>query len=307
MSRTKKNKVFDLFKRNFKITFFYKPSMNGNDVFYYITLDEVIGIRARLFNKVLVIDSVSSITSSYVKPLYEKIIDCLVNQTELSVLVSIIGNTSVLQQISRVQTMPIIDDDRYITVSNEFYRKIKSQFRDESKYGFYLLAVHEEDSIDEADEEPVTDEYIPREIDVQQPIERLTLMDNVKGLIRSELEDIIIEEISETVTRFIISEKDTFNIRTDGDAIYIEELLDDIESTFNLIKINQLMSLFERLLSLSQNVYIMKVTNDIVYNICKGKGYDVMESAKEYNYNKHMPQNIMHNFGSYKIVIRNYN
>ena len=43
MARSRRNKVFDLFKSNFQITFFYKP-INEND-FYYVVLDDVMKIQ----------------------------------------------------------------------------------------------------------------------------------------------------------------------------------------------------------------------------------------------------------------------
>ena len=311
MARTKKNKVFDLFKNDFKISFFYKPTMNNDDIFYYIVLDDVIGVRARLFDRILVIVSVVPITSSYVKPLYDKMIDTFMQQSELSVLVSLLGNTSVLHQAIRTHDAPIIEDDRYITVSNEFYTKVKNQFRDSSKHGFYLLSVHDGSSIDEADEEPVSDEYVPKEVPVSQPepepeITR-SMIDDVKDIIKKHIEDIVIDENEEGRTIFNMTEKDSFSIRIEDNSIYIEDVLSDMESTFNLIKINQLINVFEDFLSITPNVYIMKLTNEIVHGICKGKQYERIDGNNQVMYNKHVQQFIGNNFGSYKIVIRNYN
>ena len=47
MSRIRRNKLFDLFKTGFRITLYYKPSGEGDDVFYYFILDEIIKLKIR--------------------------------------------------------------------------------------------------------------------------------------------------------------------------------------------------------------------------------------------------------------------
>ena len=61
MAHNKKNKIFDLFKTGFKITFFYKPTMEFEDDHYYVILDDVIEIGIKIINNVAVIDNIVSL------------------------------------------------------------------------------------------------------------------------------------------------------------------------------------------------------------------------------------------------------
>ena len=94
-SRNKKGKIHGIFKNEFHISFFHKPSMEETDIYYYMILDDIIFIKMRLYGDiVLIIEELYPLTSSYIAPEYEKLFNILKNQTVVTVVISLIGNTS---------------------------------------------------------------------------------------------------------------------------------------------------------------------------------------------------------------------
>jgi hypothetical protein len=124
-SRNRKGRLFSLFKDDFKITFYHKPSMELEDTFYYMTLDDLIRIKLKIRDEILVIDEIIPLTSAYLAKVYDKIIEIFIKQTSFTVLLSLIGNTTSFVSTCIKYDAPIVDDERYITVPVSVYSKLK--------------------------------------------------------------------------------------------------------------------------------------------------------------------------------------
>ena len=302
MARTKKNKVFDLFKSSFKITFFYKPSIEDDDQFYYVILDDVIQIRVKIVKEVAVIDMVIPITKSYITPLYDKLVESIMSQDKLTVLVSTIGDTYSIHQSCIKHSAPIIEDETYITVSHGLYQRYKGQYQgDLNKYGFYILSVSSEYGInDQHKEVTVTD--VPSNKKIVKPVSGNSKLDSIKNLLIKNINPIIIEDLTDNSFKCIMSETDSFIIELDDNHVGIKELLQDPESKFNLVNIMDLLNTFERIISIIPNVFILNIQNMEVYRLCNGKGYKFISEESKIPKNGLFKQPFL-GYGSYKIII----
>ena len=145
-SRNKKGKIHGIFKSEFHISFFHKPTSEETDIYYYIVLEDSIFIKMRLlYGIVLVIDELYPLTTSYMSPMYERIFNLLKTQTAVTVIVSLIGNAAEFRQTCLKFDAPIIDDDRFVGCSQNFYTKYKNYCGNSvERYGFFLIALKDE-------------------------------------------------------------------------------------------------------------------------------------------------------------------
>lgn len=162
MARSRKGKLFNLFKDRFKITFFYKPTMVEDDTFYYIILDDLLKIKIKIIHGTLVIDDIIPMSTAYMAKIYDALIETLTQQRDFTVLVSLTGNTSAFSSSCIKYEAPIVVDDRFISVPKNLYTKLKEYYKDdESKYGFYLLAVRDIEENEIVDEGTIEAGRIP--------------------------------------------------------------------------------------------------------------------------------------------------
>lgn len=162
MARSRKGKLFNLFKDKFKITFFYKPTMEGADIFYYIILDDLLKLKIKVVHGTLVIDDIIPVSTAYMAKIYDSLMEILTQQTDFTVLVSLTGNTSAFSSSCIKCGAPIIDDDRFLSIPKNLYLKLKEYYKgDESKYGFYLLAVRDIEEGEFVDENTIEAGRIP--------------------------------------------------------------------------------------------------------------------------------------------------
>lgn len=163
-SRNKKGKLHGIFKSQFQISFFYKPSMEGMDIYYYLVLEDILFLKLRFVeNTVLIIEDITPLTSSYMEKEYERLFTFLKEQTTITVLVSLIGNLGAFRQTCMRMDAPLIEDDRFIAYPEPFYQKYKNYCgNDATRFGFFLLALNE-DSFKEPspNEKPIPVEIPP--------------------------------------------------------------------------------------------------------------------------------------------------
>lgn len=303
MARNKKDKIFDLFKSDFKITFFYKPSMEIGDDFYIIVLNDIIELKIKLINDVIVIDSVLSLSKSYIKPIYDNIIDIIMNQSKLTVLLSLFGgNTFEIRQACINHNAPIIEDERYITVPKKLYDKWKNQNNSIEKYGFYLLSVSDEEPMTKPTKDiKVVDVQSNTKHDEEHVILSDLPIDKIKSIFRHDFEDIVIEDINDNSFRGFITPNDTFVIEIVNDTVYIKEPLSSIESTLNLIKVMDLVNSFEKITDFFSNVFIVSIMHKEIYRICMTKGYQQINESNKLPVNNLFKQ-AFHGYGTFKIT-----
>ena len=304
MARTKKNKLFDLFKNDFKITFFYKPTMEPGDEYYYITLDDLIKLHIKMIRGVAVIDAIYPITKSYIKGYYEKMVQMIMAQMKLTVLISTMGNTSVIHQDCIKYDAPLIEDEDYITVPKAMYTKWKTQNIDHlNKYGFYILSVSDETPLQQS--EVIVKDVKP---EIQTSTKQISFnnsnMNPIKTILSSAYRNIVIDDISDKIIQCSIDEVNTFVIEYVDNRIYIKELLINQESTFNLIQVMNLLNTFEEFTKITTEVFIVNITHSEVYRLCVGKGYEPISEHQNHPINKLFKQ-AFQGFGTYKIRITN--
>lgn len=173
MSRKRKpNEVVSIFKEDFSVTFLHKPVMTPGDTFYYLFLDDMIRIRLKMFGTVMVIDEVVPLTMKYMASMFSTLMDVLIKQEKYTVLISILGDTSGLGAECLKTDAAIVEDSRFITVPEEYYKRIVDYYKgDMTKYGFYLLAVKDEET-GEVVKPTVNleDVDLPDEVDMGPPI-----------------------------------------------------------------------------------------------------------------------------------------
>lgn len=145
-ARNKKGKIHGIFKSEFQISLFHKPTMEETDKYYYIILEDLIFIKMRLlYDIVLVIDELYPLSMSYVEPYYERLFNLLKGQTSVTVVVSLIGNTGPFRQTCSRFGAPIVEKEEFLDCSNQFYSKFKNYCgNDTNRFGFYLIALKEE-------------------------------------------------------------------------------------------------------------------------------------------------------------------
>lgn len=307
MARSKKSKVFDLFKSDFKISFFYKPSFENGDDFYYIVLDDIIELRLKVIRGVIVIDMVVPTTKSYVTPIYDKLIKTIMNQSKVTVLVSTIGDTYGIHQACILNNAPIIEDEDFITVSKPMYQKWKNQNpNDLSKFGFYILAVSSEEPLDKKDtiETKVVDVPVAKKQVKQSVSKSDTKMDKIKNFLMSSIDNLTIEDINQNNIKCSITEVDTFDIELDGESLYVKEILTNPESTLNLVKIMNILNTFEKLISIVPNIYLFNIRHMEVYRMCLAKKYLLISEETSFPENKLFKQ-VFLGYGTYKVIVTN--
>lgn len=314
MARGRKSKVFDLFKVGFKITFFYKPTMEFGDDHYYIILDDAIELQIKIINNVAVIDTAMSITQSYIKPLFEKIIDTIMNQDKITVLVSIMGNTLPLHQYCVSHGAPVIEDEQYITVSKNFYTKWKAHTNDISKYGFYILSVSEDNThVAQETYENSRTRVIDKPVDEVNPGKNNRMdssfslfgdskINKLKGVMKRAYPDMEFNLLSENNLQCIFNPDNVFNLEIVNGSLYIKDLMQQSSEAMNLVKTMSLINTFEQFIPIIPDVFIVSVMSNEVHQICTAKGYVLVEEAQKLPLNKLFKQ-AFHGFGTYKIII----
>lgn len=304
MARAKKSKIFDLFKTDFQITFFYKPSMQGDDIYYYVVLADSIRLKIVLIGGVVIIDNAMQITSAYVKPLFEQMVQVIMKQQELTVLMNVIGNSMPAIQACVSCDAPLVEDERYLTVSQGYYNKLKNVYNDDlTKYGFYILSVNDTD-IESAGTQSTgsTSVYKSSPVGVEPPV--MKVIKRFKERLRSSFPKMVIEHDDGDSFTCILIEGEMFTVEVKGNEIFIRDLIQMPTTNINLIKMMDLITTIESLVNISENVYILSVQNAEINSICAGKGFIKIKEEQNLPVSRLFKQ-AFHGYGTYKIPVRN--
>lgn len=304
MARPKKNKIFDLFKTDFQITFFYKPSMQDDDIYYYVVLADSIRLKIIVIRGVIVIDNVTQITSAYVKPMFEQMVQVIMGQQELTVLMNVIGNSMPAIQACVSCDAPLVEDERYLTVSQGYYNKLKNIYNDDlTKYGFYIL------SVGDVEAEPASNQstglvsaYKSSPIGVEPPV--MKVIKRFKERLKSSSPKLTIEHDDGDSFTCILVEGESFTVEVKGNEIFIRDLIQMPTTSINLIKMMDLITTIESLTDISENVYILSIQNAEINSICAGKGFIKIKEEQNLPVSRLFKQ-AFHGYGTYKIPVRN--
>lgn len=304
MARQKKNKIFDLFKSSFQITFFYKPSMQDDDVFYYVVLDDAIRLKIVIIQGVVVIDNVVQITSAHVKPLFERMVSIVMQQQNLTVLMNVIGNSTAAIQACVLCDAPLVEDERYVTVSQGYYNKLKNVYNNDlTKYGFYILSVSDAGVESTGDDVSAqVSSYKMSPIGVEPPI--LKIIKRFKGKLKPSFPKMVIDHDDGDLFTCTLIEGESFTVEVKGNSIYIRDLIQNPMTKVNLIKMMDLITTIESLTDILENVYILSIQNAEINSICAGKKFIKLKEEQNLPVNRLFKQ-AFHGYGTYKIPVKN--
>ncbi len=307
MSRPKKDKLFDLFKSGFKINLFYKPTMKDGDDFYYIILDDTLRLKVKKIDNVYVIDDITSLTAVYIKPIYEQLIRYIMAQSDLTVLVSMTGDSVPIQQACVACNAPLKSDDRYITVPLGYYNRLKSFYGDDiTKYGFYILSVS--DNEDEPEEDMIEMDEVPQKpqksvnqtpIGVEPPISKAGKI--LASELKRDFPKVRIEQITKDSIECHLLKDENFLVEIIDDSIYIKELLMSPDTQINLVLTMTIVTAIEKLKSLGFSIFILNVQNRDLFAICNGKKFNHIQEEQRLPINKLFKQ-AFHGYGTYQVV-----
>ena len=311
MSRSRKNKLFDLFKSSFHITLFYKPTNEGNDIFYYIILDDILKLKIMKVKGVYVIDDVIPLTSTYIKQVYEKVVNHIKDQSKLTILVSLTGNTIAIQQACVTCGVPLVTDERYLTIPLGYYNKLKSIYgNDTSKYGFYILSVGDEDN-DEPEPEVKSNTIKVKEIKKTNGLNNTPIgvelpIRKIQYFLKTELDrifqtNVLIDFITENSFKCQFTEEESFVLELLDSGIYIKDLFQSKGSNINLVKMMDFVNVLQKLIKFHPKVYIINVQNWILYGICNNKEFIQIQEGQKLPVNKLFKQ-AFQGFGSFQLV-----
>lgn len=168
-NRRKKDKILSFFKKSdIDVSLFYKPSGKDADIFYTIIMNNTIQLCFKVSGNVIVIDKFSTMTdnSSDVDSMAIKLITYLVGQTSFNVLISKLGYISnSISSILDKLGVPVVNDDRFITVPLPLYKKYVEYYKDKTHlYGFYLISVLDDISLSNDEDINDTDDMAMQDI-----------------------------------------------------------------------------------------------------------------------------------------------
>lgn len=152
-NKRKKNRVLSIFKDDtLKVTFYYKPNLTKQgelyDIYHIIIINDEVRIKLINFGNIIVIEeclSMKQLTND-VKNTMKKIIKAFINQTNYNILISKLGNISDLNDICNSLNLPVVEDDRYVTIPMMLYKQYLGHFNNPADCGFYLVSI--QDKID---------------------------------------------------------------------------------------------------------------------------------------------------------------
>lgn len=292
MARTRNNKLFGLFKKDFKITFYYKPTMLNDDVFHYIILDDLVKLKIKVIYGALVIDDIIPLTTTYLAKIYDTLIGLLIDQSEYTVLVSTTGNTASFSSVCIKAGAPIIDDPRFLCIPKKLYDSLREQYKeDTSKYGFYLLAVKElkegeipdENSI-EAGRLPLIDKIL---IKIEDTFKNtVTVVADYKDWSKGKILDI-------NGIRFKI----TFDTETKSVGLYNFDL-NSMNRYFDLLSLCTLLEEYAK----RGSIVLYEVSSPLLFNICSERGYrNISDTLQRRQISINQRYTSSRVFGDYKI------
>lgn len=291
MARSRKNKLFNLFRDDFKITFFYKPTMIDDDVFYYIILDDLIKLKIKMIHGAIVIDDIIPVSTAYMANIYDSLIELFTKQTDFTVLVSLTGNTSAFSSSCIKYEAPIIEDERFLTIHKNVYEKLKEYYKEDiSKYGFYLLAVRDIPDGEVVDEQTIEAGKVP-------------LIDKVIGKFKEKYQDGFSLNTETDWERGRTAEINGIRCRFTFDdstnTIGIRDVnCNNIRSYFDLVTLCDVLELYCR----KGNIIFYDIRSPQLNDICESKGYRFLSQTKQrmISFNQKYTQM---SFGDYKVEI----
>lgn len=283
-----KNRLFNLFKHEFTVTAFYK-SMDTTKEPYYIILNGVIQLRIWSIYGVLVIDEVTTLSKAYLKPIYDKIIKVLMSQDHFTVLISTITSSNILMQSCMQEKLPIVTDDRYITIPKQYYDYLTSLVTSNPNLGFtigfYLVSVSKQAN--------------------NPAIGRANQLERITTILQKDFPQVKTTTISDTTIEVVVSTSQgvsEFEIALIEQKLLIRDIHNTTMADIGFVQLSRLVLCVERFLEVSREVYYVNVRATELYRICESKNYlHVNEDSKFIHSN--LFNHVHCNYGTYRVVV----
>lgn len=202
----RKGKLYSILSGEFTVSMYYKPTMKGNDIYYFVILDDIIRLKMRFYdNCVLVVDEITQLSRQYIRNLYVKLFELLMKQENMTVLVSAFGYTGDFSSVcgEANESVPVVECPELFEYSDSIYTRFKDFSKnDATGYGFYLLSICPEtfgpvrdnmgkkQPIDETDEKTSDQPNIEK---TEAIVETKTEIDKVLAEFIAELNKVCIE------------------------------------------------------------------------------------------------------------------
>lgn len=298
--------LFKVLKEYFRVNLFYKPSMVDLDVRYHVVLDSQIIIQFQVVAKnFLVIDNIVPMTTEYIPKTYDNLIKCLVNQTEFSVMIFRLGNTTVINDACVNNNIPIVMDEKFITIPKKLYSMyLRLYQKNTDMCGFYLLALNGDlDNIDiitpheTKKEEPVKEEVV-EEMEPEETNTSQEAIDVVKRRLKSLFINSKICDTDKTNEFMLVTDHFVVYFRLNGIILELFEMR-QVDDTVLISGITYMsfFAILEELLTVIP-ISIVNVKSKILSTICQTRGYNKLIGTYTLNRNE---------FGSYSMKSQNIN
>lgn len=290
--------LFKVLKEYFRVNLFYKPSMIDMDVRYHVVLDSQIIIQFQVVaTDFLVIDNIVPMTTEYIPKTYDDLVKCLMNQTEFSVMIFRLGNTTVIDNACVNNNVPIVLDEKFITIPKKLYSMyLRLHQKNTDMCGFYLLALNGDlDSIEiitptQSTKQEPKPKPIKKEILTPEPVEEDIPVVNTNRAI-----DIIVQQlISLFSTAKLNYEGDvicfqndmfTMNFQLNGAVLELTNF-SQLESGTSGIEYMKFFATLEKMLHIIP-ISIINVKSKILDTICQTRGYDKIVGTYTLNQNQY--------------------
>lgn len=303
--------LFKVLKDYFRVNLFYKPSMVDLDVRYHVVLDNEIIIQFQVIAKnFLIIDNIVPMTTQYIPKTYDNLVKCLINQKEFSVMIFRLGNTTVINDACVNNNVPIVIDDKFITIPKKLYSMYQRLYqKNEDMCGFYLLALNGDlDSIEiitpheskkpevhpkiEAPKKPVVKEVKKEPEIVGKPVEPVeNVSNNAIDIIKKRLITLFPSSkvCDDDSDRGIILITKDFVVQFHLNGIILELVdmrqVDDTTLISGVTYMN-FFAILEGLLSVVP-ISIVNVKSKILSTICQTRGYERLVGTYSLNRNEY--------------------
>lgn len=294
----KQSKLQTYLESFYNVDLFYKPSMQNDDIFYFLELDSTIRMIFRIiYDNVVIITSIIPLSNSYLSMFHNELIQNLKNQKDYTILLTSISNSNDIINACKKNDIPLLDDNRFKVVNDRLYDLIKEKHSNNlSKYGVYVISVSDvvnvpkEPNISNIETTKCTIIEVKKTDNNINIPEGLTenISELYKHLSKCNYTITDISKLNDNTFRITILHKIIFDIKDSDNRLSIISIVTTNGNTIDALNV---MSCLEKYTH--SDIIIENLTNSIVYNIVKAKNYKSLDNNGIFA--------LKNSLGSYKI------
>ena len=293
----KQNKLQTYLESFYNVDLFYKPSMQNDDIFYFLELDSTIRMIFRIiYDNVIIITSIIPLSNSYLSTFHNELIQNLKNQKDYTVLLTTISNNNDIINACKKNDIPLLDDNRFKVVNDRLYDLLKEKHSNNlSKYGVYVISVSnvinmpKEPNVSNIENTKCTIVEVKKPDNINVP-EGLTenISELYKHLSKCSYTITDINKLTDNTFRITILHKIIFDIKDNDNILSIISIVTTNGNTIDALNVMGCLEKYTH-----NDIIIENLTNSIVYNIVKAKNYKSLDNNGIFA--------LKNSLGSYKI------